>query len=56
MECIFCDGKLEKYLIKKFEYWQVYLNPNQYYLGRVYITLNRHGPESTIELTDEEWQ
>jgi len=56
MGCIFCDGKLEKYLIKKFDYWTVYLNENQYYLGRVYVTLNRHGPESTTELTDQEWQ
>ncbi len=53
--CIFCDGNLEKVIIKKFEYWTVYLNPNQYYLGRVYIALNRHGPESTLELDDREW-
>lgn len=55
MECIFCDKKLEKYLIKKFEYWTVYLNPDQYYLGRIYVALNRHGPENTFELRDEEW-
>lgn len=55
MKCIFCNGKLEKYFIKKFNYWIVYLNPNQYYLGRVYIALNRHSPESTIELSDKEW-
>ncbi len=53
--CIFCDGNLEIFLVKKFEYWAVYLNSNQYNLGRVYIALNRHGPESTIELTKEEW-
>ena len=55
-KCIFCDGDLEKYFVKKFEYWNVYLNPNQYHLGRVYVALNRHGPESTLELTDQEWQ
>ncbi|AJF63035.1 MAG: hypothetical protein QT11_C0001G0907 [archaeon GW2011_AR20] len=55
-ECIFCEGKLEKYLIKKFEHWIVYLNPQQYYLGRVYVVLNRHEPENTFELTDEEWK
>ena len=54
--CIFCDGNLEKYIIKKFEYWNVYLNPDQYYIGRVYVALNRHGPESTNELKNEEWQ
>lgn len=54
-ECIFCSGELEKYFIKKFEYWTVYLYENQYHLGRVYIVLNRHGPESTIELTKLEW-
>jgi len=54
--CIFCDGELEKYIIKKFEYWIVYLNPDQYYVGRIYIALSRHGPESTIELKKEEWQ
>jgi diadenosine tetraphosphate (Ap4A) HIT family hydrolase len=55
-ECIFCDGKLEKFLIRKFAHWTVYLNENQYFLGRVYIVLNRHGPESTTELTEKEWQ
>ena len=53
--CIFCDGKLEKYFIKKFEYWNVYLCEDQNYLGRTYIALNRHGPETIQELTNEEW-
>jgi len=56
MECIFCGKKLENYLIKKFEYWTVYLNPEQYFLGRVYVALNRHDPENTFELSDEEWK
>lgn len=55
-KCIFCDGKLEKFLIKKFNYWTVYLNEDQYYLGRIYVALNRHGPEDTVNLTDEEWK
>ena len=55
-ECIFCDRKLEKFLIEKFTYWTVYLNENQYFLGRTYIVLNRHGPESTTDLTNQEWQ
>ncbi len=53
--CIFCDGNIEKNIIKKFEYWNVYLYPNQCYLGRVYIALNKHGPESILELDDREW-
>ena len=55
VDCRFCDGELEKFLIKKFNYWTVYLHPNQGYLGRVYVILNRHGPEDTISLTEEEW-
>ncbi len=55
MGCRFCKGELEKVQIKKFNYWTVYLNPNQSYLGRVYIILNRHGPGDTTTLTDEEW-
>jgi len=55
MECIFCDGKLKEFIIKKFKYWTIYLNENQYYLGRVYIALNRHGSESTVELGKLEW-
>ena len=53
--CIFCDGKVEKYFIKKFEYWNVYLHESQYYLGRVRIALNKHGPEEVSELNDQEW-
>lgn len=56
IECRFCARELEKFLIKKFNYWTVYLHPNQCYLGRVYVILNRHGPEDTISLTEEEWQ
>ncbi|MBI2045253.1 hypothetical protein HYT23_04300 [Candidatus Pacearchaeota archaeon] len=55
MICKFCDGELEKYFIRKFDYWTIYLAENQYYLGRVYVVLNRHGPEKTIELTKGEW-
>ncbi len=52
-QCKFCNGNLEE--IKRFNYWTVYLNDNQYYLGRLFLALNRHGPESTPELTKEEW-
>jgi len=40
-ECMFCKID-EKTLIKKFDKWYVSLNPNQYYLGRQSIILNRH--------------
>ena len=53
--CIVCDGKIEKYFIKKFEYWSVYLHENQYHLGRVRVVLNRHGPEEIVELDNKEW-
>jgi len=53
--CVFCDGKIEKYFIKKFEYWGVYLHENQYNLGKLRVALNRHGPEEIIELNDQEW-
>ena len=56
VECKFCNGELDKFLIKKFNYWTIYLNKNQSYLGRVYVVLNRHGPEDTIGLTEEEWK
>ena len=55
IECKFCKRELEKYFIRKFDYWTVYLAENQYYLGRVYVVLNRHGPEKTTELIKEEW-
>ena len=33
----------EKYPLKEYEYWTVYLHHNQAYLGRTYIALNRTG-------------
>jgi len=56
MECKFCEGKLEEFLIKKFKYWTVYLNSHQDCLGRMFVVLNRHGPETTAGLTKEEWE
>ena len=54
-QCIFCDGKLEENKIIRYNYWTIYLNDNQYYLGRVYVALNRHGPENTLSLNEGEW-
>jgi diadenosine tetraphosphate (Ap4A) HIT family hydrolase len=45
-ECQFCnEEKYEKNLIKKYNFWKVILNPNQYYLGRLIIVLNRHSED-----------
>ena len=33
----------EKYPLKKYKYWTIYLHYNQAYLGRTYIALNRAG-------------
>ena len=53
MECKFCDGLLGENLIKGFQYWEVYLHPNQYYLGRCSVALKRH-LEDLTEVTEEE--
>ncbi len=42
MKCKICDSSFEKNLIKSFEYWKVYIHPNQYYIGRCSIALKRH--------------
>jgi diadenosine tetraphosphate (Ap4A) HIT family hydrolase len=55
-QCKFCEGKLKDLFIKKFRHWTVYLHDNQYYLGRTFTVLNRHGPESTLSLSKEEWE
>ena len=54
-QCIFCNGKLEQNKIIKYNYWTIYLNDNQYYFGRIYVALNRHGPENTLSLNEDEW-
>jgi len=54
-KCKFCDGELDELLIKKFNYWTIYLNNNQSTLGRMFVVLNRHGLEDTLQLTNEEW-
>ncbi len=43
------NPKYEKFLIKDFEHWRVYLHEQQNYLGRVYLWANR---EKTIDLFD----
>ncbi len=53
--CKFCDKESEKLLIKNFDNWKIFLHENQYYPGRIQIILGRHGPETTNELSEEEW-
>ncbi len=51
MECKFCNID-EKKLIKKFNYWSIFIH-NQCYLGRCAVALNRH-IEDLAEITLEE--
>jgi len=41
MKCFLCENN-ENLLIKKYKYWTVIIHPNQCYLGRCMIKLNRH--------------
>lgn len=39
-ECWMCQDS--KQLIREYEYWKIFIHPNQYYLGRMMIALKRH--------------
>jgi len=52
MPCTYCVG-IPDWIIKKFDYWTVYLKKNQAYLGSVIIALNRHVPD-LFSATEEE--
>jgi diadenosine tetraphosphate (Ap4A) HIT family hydrolase len=55
MQCQKCDDP-ERYAdweIKKFPLWSIYIHPNQCYLGRCFVVLNRH-LEDFFDITDEE--
>jgi len=55
-ECKLCqEGDFEKYLISEDQYWKVYLNPNQAYLGRGLIKLKRHS-EDLFDIDSNEQQ
>lgn len=43
----------EKFKIKEYEFWEVFLHENQYFLGRVYIWLKRDIIDF-MELTKDE--
>ncbi|MBU3913199.1 MAG: HIT domain-containing protein [Nanoarchaeota archaeon] len=44
----------KKLLIKEYDYWEVYLNENQCYLGKVYIWAKRKDALDFFDMTDEE--
>ncbi len=51
------DDLKSKYLvypIKEYNYWNVWLYPNQYYLGRIFVYAKRESAEDLMETTDEE--
>ena|SRR5260221_524986 len=47
-------GEKPKNFIHETKHWEVYLNPDQYYLGRCVIAAKRDVGEMSL-LTDEEW-
>ena len=40
--CPFCENRFEEYKIKRYNYWTLYINYEQPYLGRCNLVLNRH--------------
>lgn len=44
----------EKYKIKDYKHWTVYLHTDQYYLGRVYVWAKRGDALDFIEMASEE--
>ncbi|MBI2674898.1 MAG: HIT family protein [Candidatus Aenigmarchaeota archaeon] len=45
MDCEFCNPESQGLKIKECRYWTIYLHPNQCYLGRCIIKLNRHAED-----------
>lgn len=55
MKCHACNPQkyYKNWEIKKFPLWTVYIHPNQCYLGRCFVVLNRH-LEDFFDITEEE--
>lgn len=55
MKCRMCDDPeyYVKWEIKKFPFWTIYIHPNQCYLGRCFVVLNRH-LDDFFDITKEE--
>lgn len=48
------NKKYEKFIIKEFKHWTVYLHNNQFYLGRVYIWAKRKDAFDFFDMTKDE--
>lgn len=48
------NPKFQRFLIKDFEHWRVYLHPEQNYLGRVYLWAKRGNLEDLFSMTKDE--
>lgn len=48
------SDKYNKYIIKDFKYWTLYLHENQCFLGRCYIVCKRNGAVDFFDMTNEE--
>ncbi len=46
--------EFQKYKIKEYNHWEVYLHKNQCYLGRVYIWAKREDAVDLMQMTSEE--
>lgn len=49
------DENYERFLIKEFEHWKLYLHQNQAYLGRCYLWARREADVSLAGATTEEF-
>lgn len=48
------SNEYEKYRIKEYNYWVVYLHQNQCYLGRVYVWAKRENAIDLMQMSREE--
>ncbi len=46
----------ERFRIRNYQHWTVYLHENQYFLGRVYIWSKRPSLIDLMDTTPEEWE
>jgi diadenosine tetraphosphate (Ap4A) HIT family hydrolase len=50
------EADYEKYLIRKFTHWSVYLHKNQHYIGRMYIWARRSDFTDLQDASFYEWK
>ncbi len=46
--------EFQKFIIKQYSHWTVYLHKNQYFLGRVYLWAKRKEAVDLMQMTSEE--